>query len=462
MAPNRYPQKSWSTRDPKSELNLWNLFSQNDQGKSTSLAHLATIHYKTHHRPLRIALDQDSWNYGLTRAQERSIQKSQRKNFKKQLQKSQSQTWCKKYIPSPKLRLFHREGNVLERLMGYIALGVEFYVIVPSPLDREDVGEFGDRYANSNGKMHMWFRILGDLGVRFHAAANPVVECAYMLEHGVVDAVWTNNPDVLVYCGPTAVVFRDFEEDAGGPSVRDVRVYRVEELRKEVSWSETVRIHTLFRSGYSIEDTFRVKGGDTSVLGTPMEGDLNLCKCTNQEEVNDWFQQLISPFSDLNYNPKRPRYHILEDYLTYSVSSNHHHHRSTEAQLFRQRCSSRMREIKQTHDDSLAFYDSNLMDRTRRLWEYSRDTFSVKTGRFVNLMAGVLIARRLGAAGGDLSFVTEHSDESIDPWTVRILVRIEDEPVLWNLRTKITKDITGMVLNPLVLKILVEADGSNS
>ncbi|RVD80527.1 uncharacterized protein DFL_008423 [Arthrobotrys flagrans] len=452
MAPTQLP-RSWSTRNPKTELALWTLFSQKlkSQGNPTPLAHLATIHYQTHGRSLRIALDQDSWNYGLTRTQERSIQRSQRKAFKKHQRKERSQIWCKKYSPSQKLRLFHREINVLTRLMGYIALGIEFYVILPSPLQREDVGEMGDRYAHANGKMHIWFRVLGDLGVRFHAAGNTVVECVHMMEEGVVDVVWTNNPDALVYCGGRGVVVRD-SEGAKGPSFEDVRVYRMEEVRRGVSWRESVVVHTLVRSGCGIEDM------DKFVQDMLIEGVLNLCERSSQEEVDEWLQQYIAPFFNLN-SSNEPKYHILENYLIHSVSND-----STESQFFRQRCHSRMREIKDTHADALAFYNSNLTDRVRRLWEYSRDTFSTEAIQFLGLMAGVLLARRFG--GGNLSsdstIPIEEAVSSIDPWTVKVLIKVEEEPVLWNLRIKMTEDLTGMVLNPVMLKILVSDVGNDS
>ncbi|KAF3163034.1 hypothetical protein EYR41_003414 [Orbilia oligospora] len=455
MAPITRLPKSWSARDPKSEADLWNLFEQKSkQGNPTSLAHLSTIHFQTHHRPLRIALDQDSWNYGLTRQQERQIQKSQRKAFKKQTQKSQSQIWfTQKYTPVPKRpRLFHREINVLTRLMGYIALGVEFYVILPSPLDREDVGDLGDRYKHANGKIHMWFRILGDLGVRFHAAANPVVECVHMMEEGVVDAVWTNNPDVLVYCGGKAVVIRDFEE-----SEEEVRVYRIEELRREVSWTETVFIHTLVRSGCRIADIQGTINTNNLLHDTLPQIAINLCNCSSQKEVNDWFQRDISPYITDSNIPRKSNHNILENYLNYSVSNRNLFGTSKEAQLFRERSHGRMQEIKETHADALDFYNSNLADRVRRLWEYSRDTFSIKAIEFLNLMGSVLLARKLSGGNFNPTLVSsvEEGVAGVDHRVARVAIKIEREPILWNLRLKMAEDLAGLVLNLVVLKTLL-------
>ncbi|KAK6516965.1 hypothetical protein TWF506_006845 [Arthrobotrys conoides] len=454
MSPNQHP-KSWSTRDPKPELDLWTLFDQkSNQGTPTPLSQLSTIHFQTHRRPLRIALDQDSWNYGLTRPQERLLQKSQRKAFtQNQILNSNSQTWyTQKYTPLPKKpRLFHREINVLTRLMGYIALGVEFYVILPSPLEREDVGEMGDRYKHANGKIHIWFRILGGLGVRFHAARDPVVECVHMMEEGVVDAVWTNDPDVLVYCGDRGVVIRDCEGSEG-----EVRVYRMEGLRRDVGWMETVFIHTLVRGGCSIGVIEGLLNTNGSVQDTLTQRAINLCKCSSQEEIDDWFQhEIISHINNFDISNK-PRYGILEGYLFCSVSNNNL--LSKEAKLFRDRIHVRMQEIKETEADAIAFYNSNVTDKVRRLWEYSRDTFSIKSIQFLNLMAGVLLARRLGdeIVDSSLNGSIKEGITGIDSWTVKVPVNIEEEPILWNLRTKITKDLTGCVLNPVLLKILLK------
>ncbi|KAF3319136.1 hypothetical protein TWF173_003587 [Orbilia oligospora] len=464
MAPVARLPKSWSARDPKSEADLWNLFDQKSkQGNPTSLAHLSTIHFQTHHRPLRIALDQDSWNYGLTRQQERQIQKSQRKAFKKQIQKSQSQIWfTQKYTPVPKRpHLFHREINVLTRLMGYIALGVEFYVILPSPLDREDVGDLGDRYKHANGKIHMWFRILGDLGVRFHAAANPVVECVHMMEEGVVDAVWTNNPDVLVYCGDKAAIIRDFEE-----SEEEVRVYRMEQLRREVSWTETVFIHTLVRSGCRIADIQGMISTNNLLHDTLPQIAINICNCSSQKEVDDWFQRDISPYITDSNISRKPNYNTLEDCFNYSVANSNLFTTSKEARLFRERSHARMQEINETRADALDFYNSNLADRVRRLWEYSRDTFSIKAIQFLNLMGGVLLARRLSGGNFNPTLVSsvEEGVAGVDHRVARVTIKIEREPILWNLRLKMpAENLAGSVLNLVVLKTLLwEVENCNA
>ncbi|KAK6534113.1 hypothetical protein TWF281_005451 [Arthrobotrys megalospora] len=448
MAP--VPQ-SWSTRDHNSELEFWNLFDNEDQGKTTSLAHLATTHYQLHRRPLRIALDQDSWDYGISRQKEREIQKSQRAAFNKRKKKEQERIWCKKYNPSEKLRLFHREINVLVRLMGYIALGIEFYVIVPSPLSRDEVGEFGDRYKHANGKMHMWFRILGDLGIRFHAATNPVVECAHMQATGVVDAIWTNNPDIIAYSGPKAVIFRDHVQGENGTNFQDVRVYQMEDLRRKLVGSEIVFMHALFRSGYSASEVVRIEQMDNFVRSIAIDRAQALCECRNQEEVNKWFEGSMASYYGPG-NTNKFKYKLIEDCLVSSAGSDSRYIR--EAEVFLQRRDARMQEIKDTREDNFTFYNANMMDRTRRLWEYARDTFSMKGAQFLSLMAGVLVARRLISGSTDPSS-TAGMVADVDPQTVQIPFKIEDEPTLWNLRIKMKENISGMVLNPTILKALV-------
>ncbi|KAK6509681.1 hypothetical protein TWF481_004412 [Arthrobotrys musiformis] len=431
MAPNPQPQSKSNLDD------LWTLFSNHSH--PTTLSHLATLHHQTHHRPFRIALDQNTWNYTLTRSQELKIQKSQRKSFHRRKRKAQSLAYCNKYTPLQKPTLFRREIDVLVRLMKYISLGIEFYVIFPSPLEREAVGVDGDRYSHANGRVHVWYRILGDLGIRFHAAEVPVAECAWMMERGVVDAVWTNDCEGLAFCGDKGMVVGDCDGE--------VRVYKMEEVRRRASWEESVLIHILARSGFPVKD----------VINTDIIQDLfkeaasKLCKCSNQEELDEWFNQLQIP-PDLNITLKPPDYEILKAYLHNSVSARS---KTPEARLFRQKCRSRMKEIKDTHADALAFYNSNLADRTRRLWEYTRDTFSMKGTHFLELMAGVLLAR------GELSGGIEDRT-SVDEWTVQVSVKIAEQPVLWGLRIKMTEDINGVLVNPVILKILMTGIGNSS
>ncbi|EPS39982.1 hypothetical protein H072_6206 [Dactylellina haptotyla CBS 200.50] len=432
--------------------NLWKKLDKKGLGHVKSLAALSSTHFEEHGRPLRIALDQDSWNYGFTKTEERGIQRHQKSEFRKRVLQEASAEYSATTEFNDKLELFRREVNVFERLVAYMSLNIQLYVVFPLPLPESAVGELGDRYRDANGNISIWFKLLGCLGVTFHAALNPAAECAHMQAKGLVDAAWSNDADILAFAGPESIIFKD-KMEKGVISNSNIIAYDTKSLAETgLGWEELLLFQTLKRCGYDNIDIDQSGRGNVFDV-TKKDAALSYSQCRSQGDIEEWFDNHLQPYADRD----KLKHQVLRDYQLLAVIGSLD---DIESCQLRRKTNRRIIKEEQRWEHAESFYVTNMVDKTRVLWEYVRDTFWIKESWFMELMGGVLLSRGLRDGTLDSQVKSPSVDDSVSP-LIQFAVNIEYIPSLWNLRTRLKEKPKKTLLKPFVLKSLITARNAN-
>ena len=122
------------------------------------------------------------------------------------------------------------EKIILYRLLSLLRLNIEFIFVFDGP--RRPRGKRGKHGGGGVQwkEIALLKNLLKQLGVAQHIAPGEAeAECAALQRHGVVDAVWSDDCDCLMFGCSTLI--RDFRE-AGKKSRTKVRVYHAEVIRE--------------------------------------------------------------------------------------------------------------------------------------------------------------------------------------------------------------------------------------
>lgn len=194
------------------------------------------------------------------------------------------------------------EKNILWRILQLLRLNVQLVFVTDGP-HRPKKRNLAIQYGNNDNETALLREMLGILGVPWHRApAEAEAECAMLQKLGIVDAVWTEDSDALMF-GATTVIRFSYKPAGDKPKKNsfqpkknnlEVRVYQSEEIAKTHP--------CLDRQGMVL---FAVlSGGDYNTVGLPNigpEGAIEaakhgfghtLCRASENGTLEAWKEEL--------------------------------------------------------------------------------------------------------------------------------------------------------------------------
>ncbi|KAI2484028.1 XPG-I multi-domain protein [Pyrenophora tritici-repentis] len=285
---------------------LWDTIKKYEE--CVLLAELAEAHHRSHGKPLRIAVDEADWRFNnLTQQQVYTIRQTSNQHAFQGIEKA----------------MFYR-------ICHFLTLNIQLIFVFDGP------GRPWKRGKRGQGKIDYEERrllqsVLNCLGVPYHEAPGEAeAECARLQILGIVDAVWSQDSDALMF-GCTFLLndWRVAKEDSNKDRSKEntkksgkyARVIRTNELRE---------LHGLDREGMVL--FAMLVGGDYDTKGLPgcgpsmamqaVKHDLgrSLCACRNQRDCSLWGIELAT-FLQTSYRgrsipvpPTYPDYKILHKY----------------------------------------------------------------------------------------------------------------------------------------------------
>lgn len=159
---------------------LWDVVGR---GELVTLAKLATDHFKQHGRPLRVAVDEPGWRFNNLTPQQ------------------------VEFIRSKEPAANPIEKNIMWRILHLMKFNIQLIWVFDGPgrpWKRNKRGG-GGKPQDERERTRLTCQLLDHLKVPYHRApAEAEAECARMHQLGIVDAVWSDDGDTLMF-GATCV-----------------------------------------------------------------------------------------------------------------------------------------------------------------------------------------------------------------------------------------------------------------
>ncbi|WPG99953.1 PIN domain-like protein, protein [Acrodontium crateriforme] len=198
-------------RDPMGITGLWDVLGE---GEVVELAKLSTDHFQKHRRPLRIAVDEAGWRFhNLTAQQVFAIR--QREPAANPIEKA-----------------------ILYRIVKLLRLNIQPLFIFDGPKRPWKRGQRGGGRIDYD-KTRLLIQLLDALKLPHHRApAEAEAECARLQSQGIVDAVWSDDGDTLMF-GATMLI-REVRSGSGETrksgkkSDSLVRVYQANVIQQQI------------------------------------------------------------------------------------------------------------------------------------------------------------------------------------------------------------------------------------
>ncbi|THZ35195.1 hypothetical protein D6C90_07439 [Aureobasidium pullulans] len=183
---------------------LWDILGE---GEVKSLAQLSTEHYKKHNRPLRVAVDEAGWRFhNLNDAQVAAIRQK---------------------VPEAN----PIEKAILWRVLKLMRMNIQPIFIFDGPSRPWKRGGVAGRIDWK--KIDLLRKTLDHLKIPHHRApAEAEAECARLNELGIVDAVWTDDGDALMF-GTKVLIKEHREGKTAKKSDNLVRIYRADVIEQK-------------------------------------------------------------------------------------------------------------------------------------------------------------------------------------------------------------------------------------
>ncbi|KAI1754903.1 hypothetical protein F4782DRAFT_528253 [Xylaria castorea] len=157
--------------------------SETGAAEVRSIPEWSTKHFEATGRPLRIAIDQANWWY-------RNITAEKEAEIKTKSPGSHP-----------------REKRIMERILYLLRMNIQLLFVFDGP--NKPPKKWPTEYSYSESNTRLLKELLDQLGVPRHdAPGESAAECVRLQEVGVIDAIWTENTDALMFGGnPTLVHF---------------------------------------------------------------------------------------------------------------------------------------------------------------------------------------------------------------------------------------------------------------
>ncbi|KAI2642347.1 PIN domain-like protein [Xylaria nigripes] len=163
--------------------------SQTGADETRSVPEWSTKHFEGTGRPLRIAVDQANWWY-------RNITAEKDAEMKKK---------------SPGCH--PREKRIMERIIYLLRMNIQLLFVFDGP--KKHTRRWPSEYRYSESNIRFLKELLDQLGVPRHdAPGEAAAECVRLQELDIVNAIWTDDTDALMFGGsPTLVYFPNNKPD---------------------------------------------------------------------------------------------------------------------------------------------------------------------------------------------------------------------------------------------------------
>ena len=187
-------------------MGIHGLWETIGKGELVPLAKYATDHYKQHGRPLRVAVDEPGWRFNdLTPAQVEFIR-------------------SKEPAANP------IEKNIMWRILHLMKYNIQLVWVFDGPRRpwKRNKRGGGGRPQDERKRIELTCQLLDHLKVpRHHAPAEAEAECTWMQRLGVVDAVWSDDGDTLMF-GATCML--SAHKEGKNWSADKIRVVQAEKI----------------------------------------------------------------------------------------------------------------------------------------------------------------------------------------------------------------------------------------
>ncbi|KAG9698716.1 PIN domain-like protein, partial [Aureobasidium melanogenum] len=210
---------------------LWDILGE---GEIKSLAQLSTDHFQKHKRPLRVAIDEAGWRFhNLSDAQVQAIRQK---------------------VPEAN----PIEKAILWRVLKLMRMNIQPIFIFDGPSRPWKRGGVAGRIDWK--KIDLLRKTLNMLKIPHHRApAEAEAECARLNELGIVDAVWTDDGDALMFGAKVLIKeHREGRDNTAKKSDTLVRIYRADVIEQK---------HRINRQGLILFAL--LSGGDYDTKGLP-------------------------------------------------------------------------------------------------------------------------------------------------------------------------------------------------
>ncbi|KAI3332776.1 hypothetical protein F4824DRAFT_474343 [Ustulina deusta] len=157
--------------------------SETGAAEARSIPEWSTQHFEATGRPLRIAIDQANWWY-------RNITADKEAEIKTKSPGSHP-----------------REKRIMERIIYLLRMNIQLLFVFDGP--NKPPKQWPTEHSYSESNIRLLKELLDQLGVPRHdAPGEAAAECVRLQELGIIDAMWTDNTDALMFGGsPTLVQF---------------------------------------------------------------------------------------------------------------------------------------------------------------------------------------------------------------------------------------------------------------
>ncbi|KAI0425342.1 hypothetical protein F5Y09DRAFT_321998 [Xylaria sp. FL1042] len=158
--------------------------SETGAAETRSIPEWSTQHFEATGRPLRIAIDQANWWY-------RNITADKEAEIKTKSPGSHP-----------------REKRIMERIFYLLRMNIQLLFVFDGP-DKPPKQSTPAEHSYSESNIRLLKELLDQLGVPRHdAPGEAAAECVRLQDLDIVDAIWTDNTDALMFGGsPTLVQF---------------------------------------------------------------------------------------------------------------------------------------------------------------------------------------------------------------------------------------------------------------
>jgi Holliday junction resolvase YEN1 len=250
-----------------SKSRLWKIIQ--DQDQSIPIAQLAADHYRAHGRPLRIAVDEADWRFhNLTAPQVYAIREKSNQPAFQGIEKA-----------------------IFYRICRFLTLNIQLLFIFDGPKRPWKRGKPGGRIDYE--KTRLLKELLRAFGIPYHEAPGEAeAECARLQQLGVVDAVFSQDSDSLMFGCDYLIRDDRVAKDAGSTD------RSMENTRKSAKSIRVVKGEDI-RLSHGDYDTKGLPGcGDVATMHAVKAGlGTSLCRCRTQADCMSWRESLVTLFS---------------------------------------------------------------------------------------------------------------------------------------------------------------------
>ncbi|KAF2646474.1 PIN domain-like protein [Massarina eburnea CBS 473.64] len=259
---------------------LWNIIKEQDQ--SVPLAQLAEHHFKQHGRPLRIAVDEADWRFNnLTTQQVYIIREKSNEPAFQGIEKS----------------MFYRICRIL-------TLNIQLLFVFDGPGRPWKRGRRGGGRIDYE-KLRLFKELLRHFRIPYHEAPGEAeAECARLQQLGVVDAVFSQDSDSLMFGCDYLIRDDRLAKEKGNTGRAKENTRKSNKTVKIVRGSDIKAMHNLDKDGLVL--FAMLCGGDYDMQGLPRCGPAvalraikaglgaSLCRCRTRNDCMDWREELVS------------------------------------------------------------------------------------------------------------------------------------------------------------------------